>query len=180
MRAINEQPGFAGLLPSGPIDGIAAKLLSFDKMQRTYESVRTVENGRAFPQRLLDALNVRYTAAPSDLKQIPIKGATVVVANHPFGLLEAAVLVTVLRQVRPDVRVFTNEVLEQIPELREYMIPVDVLSGDKRANIAGVRRALNFLSGGGLLLVFPAGAVSHFQWKKRASVDPAWNPAVAR
>lgn len=180
MRAVNEQFAFTSLLPAGRLGGLAAKLLSFDKMQRAYESARTIGNGHNFPERMLDSVKVRYSAAPADLKQIPVKGAAVVVANHPFGLLEAAVLVSVLRQIRQDVRVLTNGILEQIPELHEFMIPVDVLSGDKRANIAGMRRAIEFLANGGLLLVFPAGAVSHFQWKERSSIDPEWSPAVAR
>lgn len=180
MRAVNEQFALTSLLPAGRFGGLAAKLLSIDKMQRAYESARTIGNGHNFPERLLDSMKVRYSAAPADLKQIPVKGAAVVVANHPFGLLEAAVLVSALRQIRQDVRVLTNDILEQIPELHEFMIPVDVLSGDKRVNIAGMRRAIEFLAKGGLLLVFPAGAVSHFQWKERTSMDPEWSPTVAR
>jgi putative hemolysin len=31
-----------------------------------------------------------------------------------------------------------------------------------------------------LLAIFPAGEVSHFQWKERSITDPKWNPAIAR
>ncbi len=104
----------------------------------------------------------------------------VIVANHPFGILEAAVLVAAIRQVRPDVRVLANELLNSIPELRQLLIPVDVLHGSARANLAGLRHATQFVREGGVLIVFPAGAVSHFQWSERASIDPPWKASVAR
>ena len=53
-----------------------------------------------------------------DLQQIPRTGATVIVANHPFGILEGAVLATVLQRIRPDVRFLANQVLGRIPEIR--------------------------------------------------------------
>jgi putative hemolysin len=49
-----------------------------------------------------------------------------------------------------------------------------------RRNPGGVRQALHFLEANGLLVVFPAGEVSHFQWKERTVTDPRWNPAIAR
>jgi putative hemolysin len=180
MRQLNAPSLFAGFLPPAPWDGVAAKLFQLDRFEQTFALLRVQDDERPMPQRLLDFLEVTYTASPRDLEQIPRKGPCVVVANHPFGFLESALLVTVLRQIRPDVRVLANEVAQRVPELREVVIPVDVLHGNVRANIAAMRSAVDFLTGGGLLLVFPAGTVSHFQWRERASVDPAWSPTVAR
>jgi putative hemolysin len=124
-------------------------------------------------------LQVRYRVTPRDRAQIPPRGPAVVVANHPFGLLEPAILAAFLREIRPDIRFLANERLAGLPEIEPYLIPVR-LDAPRAANLAATRRALEFLLGGGLLVVFPAGAVSHFQWQQRASTDPAWSPAVAR
>jgi putative hemolysin len=129
---------------------------------------------------VLDCLQVRCEVASADLAHVPQRGPTVVVANHPFGVLEAVALVTVLRGIRPDVCVLANELVCSIPELSGVLIPVDVLRGSRRANASGIRRAIEFVRGGGLLLVFPAGAVSHFHWRERAAVDPPWHPEIAR
>jgi putative hemolysin len=43
-----------------------------------------------------------------------------------------------------------------------------------------LRQAIRHLTGGGLLVVFPAGGVSHFQWKGLSVSDPKWNTGVAR
>lgn len=169
----------AGILPKNipaPLCGAAAKLLGLDKADRVYDELRTKADG-PLPQRLLEFIEVTYKATSADLSRIPRKGPTVIVANHPFGALEAAILVTAMRQIRPDVRILTNQWFMAVAELRDVMIPVDVAGHE---SIAGVRRAIAFLRGGGLLIVFPAGAVSHFHWRERASTDPAWNASVVR
>lgn len=172
----------AGIFPSNipaPLSDAAAKLLGLDRADRLYDQVRAKSDGHPLPQRLLEFLEVTYKATSADLSQIPRTGPTVIVANHPFGALEAAILVTAMRQIRPDVRVLTNQWFMMVPELRDVMIPVDV-HRSSHGSIAGVRQAVTFLRDGGLLIVFPAGAVSHFHWRERASTDPAWNASVVR
>jgi putative hemolysin len=159
---------------------MAVKILGLGRFQETYAAARAGDTAQSFPKRVLDSMGVTYRTSERDHSQIPREGPCVVVANHPFGLLEAVVLVTMLREIRPDVRALANELLSGIPELNDVVIHVDVLRGDARANVSGMRRALEFVSAGGLLLMFPAGEVSHFQWSKRAAIDPAWSPTVAR
>src|SRR5208283_1181891 len=98
-----------------------------------------------------------------DLQQIPRSGPLVVVANHPFGILEGAVLATVLAQVRSDVRFLANGLLAAIPEIQDLLIPVDPMGRTSSAvyNSTGLRRAIEFLQTGGCLVVYPAGEVSH-------------------
>jgi putative hemolysin len=50
----------------------------------------------------------------------------VVVANHPFGVLDGAILTVLLPRVRPDVKVITNSLLGDIPELERHCIFVNL------------------------------------------------------
>ena len=152
-------------------------LLGIDQLDRIYRS--TTED-RPIPEQLLNKLAVTYRVSELDLRQIPRTGATVIVANHPFGILEGAVLATVLQRIRPDVRFLANQVLGRIPELQDLMIPVNVLGGTAQTNAAGLRRAIEYLQGGGCLVVFPAGEVSHFQPRERMVADSEWHTVVAR
>jgi len=177
------QTVLTNVLPAGfpaMLGCAASRLLGLSEVDRTYEALRAFEDSRPLPARLLEFMQVTCKATSTDLSHIPRKGPAVLVANHPFGILEAAVLVTAVRQIRPDVRVLANQLLSSVPELQDLVIPLDVLHTSPRANLAGVRRALQFLNVGGLLIVFPAGAVSHFDWHARASVDPPWNRSIAR
>jgi hypothetical protein len=42
------------------------------------------------------------------------------------------------------------------------------------------RAALDWLAGGGLLSVFPAGEVAHLNWKEHSVTDPQWKTSAAR
>jgi putative hemolysin len=160
-----------------PFRSTLARLLGFDQLERIYDSTT---KDRPITQQLLNELAVTYRVSELDLQQIPRVGATVIVANHPFGILEGAVLATVLGRIRPDVRFLANQMLSAIPEIRDLMIPVDVLGGNAGGNATNLRRSIEFLEGGGCLVVFPAGEVSHFQPTKRVVADSAWHTSVAR
>ena len=73
-----------------------------------------------------------------DQARIPASGPVVVVANHPYGVLDGAILTVLLTRVRPDVKVLTNSLLADVPELRKHCIFVDPFQTDP---IAGVEPA---------------------------------------
>ncbi|MEO8131165.1 MAG: lysophospholipid acyltransferase family protein, partial [Bryobacteraceae bacterium] len=154
-------------------------MLGLSAIAETYSVLRSQGPERPITERLLDHLEVKYNIAARDLELIPRKGAVLVVANHPFGMLEGAVLATAMLRIRPDVKFLANSMLTVVPELRDLVIAVDV-AGSPAANRSGMRAALEFLRGGGLLVVFPAGEVSHFQWGQWSITDPAWSPSIAR
>jgi len=162
-----------------PLRGAVAGVLG---LHRVDALIRPEGDPRALPERLLSRLAVTYRTGERDLQQIPRTGPVVIVANHPFGLLEGAVLATVLARVRPDVRFLANDLLSVIPEIRDLLIPVDAMAGTSAAqrNATGWRKSIEFLQVGGCLVVFPAGAVSHFQARQWAVTDAKWHTAVAR
>ena len=130
----------------------------------------------------LDVLNVDYQVVKGDIQQIPQTGATVVVANHPYGCVEGVILAELLLSVRDDVQILANHYLKSVPELNELFIGVDVLSKDAaKANLLAMRSAHRHLEQGGLLLIFPAGEVSHLvDRKQRRLEDKEWSLSVSR
>ena len=151
-------------------------------LHRVDALIRPEGDTRSLPERLLSRLAVTYRTGERDIQQIPRTGPVVIVANHPFGILEGAILATVLARVRPDVRFLANELLSVIPEIRDLLIPVDAMAGGSapQRNAASWRKSIEFLQGGGCLVVFPAGAVSNFHVRDWAVTDSTWNTAVAR
>jgi putative hemolysin len=128
-------------------------------------------------QNALTNLRIDVNVAPADLERIPRQGATIVVANHPFGLLEGLVLGTVLPRVRPDVKILANSMLKGFDRLQDLFIFVDVFGG---SNLQALREAIDWLKNGGLLVIFPAGEVAHLDVAARRVTDPEWNTSVAR
>ena len=175
-------PGIVPFAVPRSIQGLLERVLGIDEIERIYTTLQSTGENRSLMDRLLDLLAVSYTASDVDLLRIPKSGAAILTANHPFGILEGAILASLLQRIRPDVRFLANGILSAIPELRELVIPVDPISGSKAAagNGRGLRHSLAHLAKGGMLVIFPAGEVSHFRWKDRAVADSQWNPAVPR
>lgn len=162
-----------------PVRGLVGRLLGFHRVDAL---IGSEAKARPLSERVLNRLAITYRAGERDLQQIPRSGPIVIVANHPFGILEGAVLATILPRIRPDVRFLGNELLSVIPEIKDLLIPVDPMRGSSaaRRNSTGLRRAIEFLQSGGCLVVFPAGEVSHFQFREKAVIDSEWHTAVAR
>jgi len=165
-----------------PVVGALEHITGIRQIQRVYSTLCAADDTRPIAEKLLQHLEVTHRIAQRDIDQIPKSGAAVMVVNHPFGILEGAVLATILGRVRSDVKFLANGILTAIPEVRDMVIAVDPLggAGATQSNPGGLRKSLRYLEQGGLLVIFPAGEVSHFQWRERSVTDPEWSVAVAR
>jgi putative hemolysin len=161
---------------------VFGRVFGIDEIARVYHNVQSSRQATTILDRLLDFLEISYTTSESDLAQIPSSGAALVTVNHPFGILDGAILASLLTKIRPDVRIVANGILSVIPELRDIVIPVDPISGRSAAgsNSRGLRRSIEHLRKGGMLVIFPAGEVAHFRWRAGAVTDGEWNPMVGR
>jgi putative hemolysin len=175
-------PEIIGFEVPAPLRRLLSRVLGIDELERVYSRVRRMDDAASFPARVLDFLSIRCAVSDADLAQIPRAGGAIVTANHPFGILDGAAMARILGEVRGDVRFLANGILSILPELRDVVIPVDPAPGPRaaRTNSRGLRKALEHLEAGGMLVVFPAGEVSSFRWRERALADPEWNPSVAR
>jgi putative hemolysin len=163
----------------GPIE----HALDFPRLNRFYDDVSQLHDNRPFPDKVLEQLEVSYDISAADHSRVMIpKGPVVVVANHPFGGIETIVLASILRSMRCDVKFMANYMLNVIPEIRDLLITVNPFPGETsvRDNIRPIRESIQWVKDGGMLVVFPAGAVSHFDAKKGTITDPAWSPSIAR
>jgi putative hemolysin len=149
--------------------------------QRMYSSARS-RTDVPFCDAVLEELLVSTQVSPRDLERIPKTGPVVVVANHPFGMLEGVLLGSLLPRVRPDVRFIASSLLAAIPEIRDITLFVDPYGGPDavKRNLAAMKTALEWLKDGHMLVMFPAGEVATFDIKRGAIAEAAWNSGVAR
>lgn len=161
------------------VDGVFQKLFSLDRLRDLY---RVSALTKDFHRNLLAELDVTSSVEPACLARIPAGGAVMAVANHPFGMLEGSLLGTVLPQVRLDYKILTNRLLACMPELESHCIFVDPFQDKKsaRQNGRALKEAIAWLRGGHMLVMFPAGEVSHWSMRSNAVEDPEWNRTVAR
>jgi putative hemolysin len=143
---------------------------------------RNAGPGARFARALLDALDIAFTVDEADCRRICAAGPAVIVANHPYGIAEGLILAVLLDRLRPDWKILTNAQLAGVREFGDHMMPVNPFGSQAAAlqNRIPLRRAMEWLDGGGALAVFPAGEVSHLDWKQRSVLDPEWKTTAAR
>ncbi len=164
------------------LESTAERLLALHKLDRLYCDLPPATDSRDFAGQVLDLFNIGYRIDNDHLARIPREGPAVLVANHPFGAIEGVVMAHLLLSIRSDVRILANRFLNRIPELRELFLAVDVFGGEGsiKNNANAMREAVRWVRKGGLLLVFPAGEVSHLHIKERSIIDPPWQPMIGR
>jgi putative hemolysin len=143
---------------------------------------RHAGKGAQFARSLLSCLDISFAWDDADSKRIPAAGPAVIVANHPYGIAEGLIMAVLLDSVRPDWKILTNAQLAGVRELGDHMVPVDPFGSAEAAvhNRVPLRRSIEWLARGGALAAFPAGEVSHLDWKQRTVADPEWKTTAAR
>lgn len=118
------------------------------------------------------------------LAAIPDSGPLVVVANHPYGLIDGFAICWLMRQRRRDFKLLINSVLIQAPETAAHLLPIDFgATAEARATTLASRAAARrLLADGGAVVVFPAGGISTApdRWGRRPAMDWPWLPFAAQ
>jgi putative hemolysin len=151
--------------------GVFDRLLGLSELQRRYESLPPGD----FVQQALASLDIH--ADVSHLDRVPREGGALIVVNHPTGAMDGLLVLAALREARRDVRVLGNRWLSRIPEMREWTIPLDLYTALPSQHLAAIRQARRFVGDGGVLVLFPAGAVARHCDGHRA-VEQPWSPGV--
>jgi len=139
--------------------------------------------GESFWEAAVRRLELNIVCNEDALAQWPQTGPLVIVANHPFGVLDGVVISCLTAKVRPDFRILTNNVLNRADEIREHLLPID-FDDTKEAletNLKSRAAAKAHLMARGCLIIFPAGGVSTAPkpWSAEA-IDPEWKSFAAK
>ncbi len=158
------------------------KATGISQVLSLYEALREQLPASQIIENFLARLRITYQTSPQESLEIPQTGPAVIVANHPFGGVEGVIMIDLLKRIRPDIKVMANYMLSRLTALHDNFIFVDPFGNEsaKKRNLLPLRVAIDWVKNGGLLVVFPAGQVSHLHLSKREISDPEWNPIVAR
>jgi putative hemolysin len=139
--------------------------------------------GESFWSAAMRNLELKIDYNRDALEKLPTSGPLVIVANHPFGVLDGLIISYLTSLVRNDFLVLTNSVLYQADEIRDHLLPIDFAETKEAldTNLKSRAAAKTHLLRGGVLVVFPAGGASTAPkpWSKRA-VDAEWKNFAAR
>ena len=150
------------------------------KRARGYE--QEVANGRDFWQVMVERYGLSLDIVAGDLSKIPTSGPLIMIANHPYGILDGLMMGHILSSVRGDFRILANAVFRKSADLQRVVLPIsfDETKDAVRENLATRKNALAYLADGGAIGVFPGGTVSTAATPFAQPMDPGWRSFTAR
>lgn len=141
-----------------------------------------VAQGRDFWQVMIDRYGLSLDVVGGSLDNIPRTGPLIVIANHPYGILDGLILGHILSVTRGDFRILAHKVFRKAEELDKIVLPVnfDDTKDAIAQNIQTRKIALDYLGQGGCVGVFPGGTVSTAVTPFAKPMDPGWRGFTAR
>lgn len=143
---------------------------------------REVAEGRDFWQVMVERYGLTLDVIGGSLANIPREGPLVLIANHPYGILDGLMMGHILSQTRPDFRILAHHVFRKAEDLNRIILPID-FEETKEAmalNLQTRRVAHEYLGQGGAIGIFPGGTVSTAAKPFAQPLDPSWRSFTAR
>lgn len=154
--------------------------ISLIKRARGYD--QDVAHGRNFWQVMVERYGLSLDVIGGNLADIPTTGPLILIANHPYGILDGLMMGHILSTVRGDFRIMAHQVFRKSADLNQVILPVsfDETKEAVKQNLQTRQEALRYLSQGGAIGIFPGGTVSTAAKPFSTPMDPGWRSFTAR
>lgn len=145
-----------------------------------YES--EVAAGRDFWAVMVERYGLSLDVIGGSLDNIPREGPLILIANHPYGILDGLMMGHILSETRGDFRILAHRVFRKAEDLNRIILPIsfDETKEAVKTNIETRKEALNYLGAGGAIGIFPGGTVSTAAKPFSRPMDPGWRGFTAR
>ena len=161
------------------MEKIINKISKVDEIKSLYKiNYEDLKKSSNFWKKTLNILNIDYYA--EHITNIPKTGSAIVVANHPFGLLDGLIICSIICDIRKDYKILINEEVSQIDQIREYLLPIkfSTVTADIKKNIITKKKAIEHLNSNGILITFPSGEVATSSLIFNEANEREWKPLI--
>ncbi|MCL6284311.1 lysophospholipid acyltransferase family protein [Ruegeria sp. 2012CJ41-6] len=143
---------------------------------------KEVAAGRDFWEVMVERYGLSLDVVGGALSNIPQDGPLILIANHPYGILDGLMMGHILSKTRRDFRILANQVFRKADDINRIVLPIsfDQTKEAMRLNIETRKTALGYLDDGGAIGIFPGGTVSTAARPFAHPMDPGWRGFTAR
>lgn len=162
---------------------VVESLSGRNKLQAIYDNLQHLPlTGETFWGQALDALDIQLNVNMERIASLQNSGPLLVIANHPFGVVDGLALCHLTSQIRPDFKVILHKVLCQDSRIASHVLPIDFAPTREatRSNVRTKQSALKTLKEGGVVVIFPAGGVSTSPRMFSRATDLDWKPLTTK
>ncbi|KPA22334.1 2-acyl-glycerophospho-ethanolamine acyltransferase [Shimia sp. SK013] len=154
--------------------------LKLIKRAQGYEN--EVAAGRDFWEVMRERYGLTLEVVGGSLSNIPTTGPLIMIANHPYGILDGLMMGNILSQTRGDFRILAHQVFRKAEDLNKIILPIsfDETKEAVKLNLQTRKTSLDYLAGGGAIGIFPGGTVSTAERPFGLPMDPGWRGFTAR
>lgn len=141
-----------------------------------------VAQGGDFWQIMMERYGLELEVIGGSLDLIPREGPLLLIANHPYGILDGLVMGHILSALRGDFRILAHQVFRKAEDINRIILPIsfDTSKEALKLNIQTRKVALEYLNEGGAIGIFPGGTVSTAGKPFGVPLDPVWRGFTAR
>jgi putative hemolysin len=174
--------GELGPLSSAFIRGIE-KVTGQPLIKKLYlDYVNDDRPNHLFWQDAVDRLQLKVNVHHDLGAHIPKTGRLLVIANHPFGVIDGLILCSEISKVRQDYKIITHQVLRQAPAVMHQILPIDFDTTEEalKTNMETRKSAVQQINDGGVVILFPSGAISLPKKIIGPAADAEWKTFAAK
>ena len=103
------------------LENATGRLLLIKRIQSLRVNFSTSKN---FWQSIINVYGVKIDVLRGDLQYIPTDGPVVVVANHPYGILDGLVMGSVLAKSGTNFKIVANDIFLKARYIRDVILPI--------------------------------------------------------
>ena len=153
---------------------------SLIKKAQNYEL--EVASGESFWEVMFQRYGLSLEILDGAFSCIPRYGPLIIIANHPFGILDGLILGYILSKSRKNFKILAHKVFRKSAKLDDVILPIsfDETKESTKINIETRVSALKFLNSGGAVGIFPGGTVSTSLTPFGVPMDPSWRSFTAK
>ena len=159
------------------------RLTGRPRIEKLYTEMKQMElTPQSIWQIALDKLEVYPHFDQAQLEKIPQEGPLVIVANHPFGVIDGLLLGLIASKIRPEFGILVNEVLCREEMFEPYFLPIDFReTKEALQTIINTRKeTLERLAQGQAIAIFPSGGVATAKKPFGQAEDLEWKRFVLK